>query len=129
MVSIGTTRYGKASFSFHFSVDAYKAIRRYGRKTALGPVQREAVWRVYETYQKRLAAASIHEWADAALLVLEQATHGPLGRLYDDIVADEAQDLKPVDLRVIQLLTVPPGTLMVLGDAAVCRSPVDPTSW
>jgi len=82
------------------SVDAYKAIRRYGRKTALGPVQREAVWRVYEAYQKRLATTNIHEWADAALLVLEQATRGPLGRLYDDIVVDEAQDLKPVDLRV-----------------------------
>lgn len=100
------------------SVDAYKAIRRYGRKTALGPVQREAVWRVYEAYQKRLATTNIHEWADAALLVLEQATRGPLGRLYDDIVVDEAQDLKPVDLRVIQLLMAPQSTLMVLGDAA-----------
>src|SRR6185503_2111868 len=48
------------------SVEAYKAIRRYGRKTALGPLQREAVWKVYVAYQKRMKAARIHEWSDAA---------------------------------------------------------------
>lgn len=100
------------------NVEAYKAIRRYGRKTALGPTQREAVWKVYKAYQRRLTAAGIHEWADAALLVLEQAKSGPLGKVYDDIIVDEAQDLKPVDLRVIQLLVDLQGTLMVLGDAA-----------
>ncbi len=100
------------------SVEAYKAIRRYGRKTALGPAQREAVWKVYEAYQRRMQMAGIHEWSDAALLVLEQAKHGPLGKTYDDIIVDEAQDLKPVELRVIQLLVDPQGTLMVLGDAA-----------
>lgn len=100
------------------SVEAYKAIRRYGRKTALGPLQREAVWKVYVAYQKRMEAARIHEWSDAALLVLEQAKNGPLSKMYDDIIVDEAQDLKPVDLRVIQALAAPQGTLMVLGDAA-----------
>ncbi len=100
------------------SVDAYKAIRRYGRKTALGPAQREVVWKVYEAYQRRMATAGLHEWSDAALLVLGMAQDGPLGKVYDDIIVDEAQDLKPVDLRVIQALVAPGGTLMVLGDAA-----------
>lgn len=100
------------------SVEAYKAIRRYGRKTALGPTQREAVWKVYEAYQRRMQAAGIHEWADAAPLALARARSGPLGKAYDDIIVDEAQDLKPVDLRVIQSLVAPGGTLMVLGDAA-----------
>jgi superfamily I DNA/RNA helicase/mRNA-degrading endonuclease YafQ of YafQ-DinJ toxin-antitoxin module len=100
------------------SVQAYKAIRRYGRKTALGPAQREAVWHVYEDYQQRMQAAGIHEYADAAPLVLAQAKSGQVGRHYDDIIVDEAQDLKPVDLRVLQLLVVPEGTLLVLGDAA-----------
>lgn len=100
------------------SVEAYRAIRRYGRKTALGPAQREAVWKVYQAYQRRMQAAHIHEWADAAPLVLARAKQGPLGKTYDDIIVDEAQDLKPVDLRVIQLLVAPGGTLMVLGDAA-----------
>jgi superfamily I DNA/RNA helicase len=100
------------------SVEAYKAIKRYGRKTALGPVQREAVWRVYEAYQRRMEAAGIHEYADAAPLVLALARKGLLSKRYDDIIVDEAQDLKPVDLRVIQLLVAPGGTLIVLGDAA-----------
>jgi superfamily I DNA/RNA helicase/mRNA-degrading endonuclease YafQ of YafQ-DinJ toxin-antitoxin module len=101
------------------SVEAYKAIRRYGRKTALGPIQREAVWKVYLAYQRRLSKDNIHEWADAALLLLTQARDGSLGRTYDDIIVDEAQDLKPVDLRVLQLLVAREGgTLMVLGDAA-----------
>lgn len=100
------------------SVEAYKAIRRYGRKTALGPVQREAVWKVYEAYQRRMRVTGIHEYADAAPMVLALAKNGPLSKRYDDIIVDEAQDLKPVDLRAIQLLVAPGGTLMVLGDAA-----------
>lgn len=99
------------------SMQAYKAIKRYGRKTALGPVQREAVWRVYTAYQQRMQAADIHEYADAAPMVLALAKRGQVNTRYDDIIVDEAQDLKPVDLRAL-LLLVPGGTLLVLGDAA-----------
>ena len=66
------------------SVEAYKVVKRYGRKTALGPIQREAVWKVYELYRKRMDAANIHEWADAALLTLRMAQAGPLARVFDD---------------------------------------------
>ncbi|HEY3993773.1 MAG TPA: 3'-5' exonuclease [Ktedonobacteraceae bacterium] len=100
------------------SVEAYKAIRRYGRKTALGPAQREAVWHVYQAYQRRMEAAGLHEWSDAALLMLRLLESEKSKKIYDDIIVDEAQDLKPVDLRVIQSLVAPEGTLMVLGDAA-----------
>lgn len=100
------------------SVEAYKAIRRYGRKTALGPVQREAVWKVYEAYQRHMQIAGLHEWEDAALLALRLDKSEKYHCIYDDIIVDEAQDLKPVALRVIQSLVAPEGTLMVLGDAA-----------
>ena len=100
------------------SLEAYKAIKRYGRKTALGPVQREAVWKVYEAYQRRLDAAGLHEWSDAALMVLRLTSAEKSNKFYDDMIIDEAQDLKPVDLRVLQSLVAPDGTLMVLGDAA-----------
>ena len=82
-------------------VQEYKSIERYGRKTALAPGQREAVWRVYEAYQRRLAQAKYHDWSDAALLMLQEQ---PCSKRYDDIIVDEAQDLTPVDLRVIQQL-------------------------
>ena len=100
------------------SVEAYKVVRRYGRKTALGPAQRAAVWKVYEAYQRRLEAAGLHEWSDAALLILRQPQGEKSSKSYDDIIVDEAQDLKPVELRVIHGLVAPRGTLMVLGDAA-----------
>lgn len=100
------------------SVEAYKAVKRYGRKTALGPVQREAVWKVYQAYQRRMDAAGLHEWADAALLTLRLAQAGPLAKSFDDIIIDESQDFKPVELRAIQALAAPQSTIMVLGDAA-----------
>ncbi|HEY1351899.1 MAG TPA: 3'-5' exonuclease [Ktedonobacteraceae bacterium] len=100
------------------SVQAYLAIKRYGRKTALGPGQRTAVWRVYSAYQRRMQAADIHEYADAAPMVLALAKSGQLSTRYDDIIVDEAQDLKPVDLQALQGLVAPDGTLLVLGDAA-----------
>lgn len=101
------------------SVEAYKAVRRYGRKTALGPAQREAVWKVYEVYQRKLQAAGLHEWSDAALLILALPQAERTYPLYDDIIVDEAQDLKPVELRVIHSLVKPgSGTFMALGDAA-----------
>ncbi len=103
-------------------VQEYKSIERYGRKTALAPGQREAVWRVYEAYQRRLAQAKYHDWSDAALLMLQEQ---PCSKRYDDIIVDEAQDLTPVDLRVIQQLIALSGnspfglkSLMILGDAA-----------
>ncbi|MGH2506340.1 MAG: 3'-5' exonuclease [Ktedonobacteraceae bacterium] len=100
------------------SVEAYKAVKRYGRKTALGPVQREAVWKVYHAYQRRMDAAGIHEWADTAVLTLRLAQAGPLAQVFDDIIIDESQDFKPVELRAIQALAAPQSTIMVLGDAA-----------
>ncbi len=100
------------------SVEAYKAVRRYGRKTALGPAQREAVWKVYQAYQRRMDAVGLREWPDAALMILRRAPGEKLHKLYDDIIVDEAQDLKPVDLRVLHSLVAPRGTMMALGDAA-----------
>ncbi|HEX7733703.1 MAG TPA: 3'-5' exonuclease [Ktedonobacteraceae bacterium] len=100
------------------SVEAYKAVRRYGRKTALGPAQREAVWKVYQVYQRKMDEAGLREWSDAALMILQLSPGEISSKLYDDIIIDEAQDLKPVDLRVLHSLVRPGGTLMVLGDAA-----------
>lgn len=100
------------------SVEAYKAVRRYGRKSALGPAQREAVWKVYQTYQSKMDAAGLHAWSDAALMILQLPAEERSIKPYDDIIVDEAQDLKPVELRVIHSLVAPKGTLMVLGDAA-----------
>ncbi len=106
-------------------VNEYKEVERYGRKTALGALQREAVWKVYEEYQRRLAQAKRHDWSDVSLLMLQVLQTKPFDTPYDDIIVDEAQDLTPVDLRVIQQLVIPStnstttaGSIMILADAA-----------
>ncbi|MEO8956199.1 MAG: 3'-5' exonuclease [Ktedonobacteraceae bacterium] len=100
------------------SVEEYKDVERYGRKTALNAKQREAVWRVYEVYQRRLAQIKQHDWSDPALLTLASLQIQPAAHPYDDIIVDEAQDLTPVDLRVIQQLVKADGSMMILADAA-----------
>ena len=100
------------------SVGEYKAVERFGRKTALNGKQREVVWRVYEAYQRRLAVIKQHDWSDPALLALDALQVQPMAHPYDDIVVDEAQDLTPVDLRVIQQLVKLNGSVMILADAA-----------
>ncbi len=107
------------------NVEEYKEVERYGRKTALGASQREVVWRVYEAYQRRLAQARCNDWSDVALLALQMLQKMPFDTPYEDIIVDEAQDLTPVDLRVIQQLVVPstgrvtrPSSIMALADAA-----------
>jgi len=106
-------------------VEEYKEVERYGRKTALGGPQREAVWKVYEAYQRRLAQAKCHDWSDVSLLMLQMLQKMPFDEPYDDVIVDEAQDLTPVDLRVIQQLVVPStnrtivsSSIMILADAA-----------
>ena len=103
----------------------YKDIKRYGRKTALHPIQREAVWKVYEMYQQQLNRAGCNDWADVALRTLNILQDWPFYDFYDDIIVDEAQDLTPVELRVIRLLIAPTArdtsetnSIMILRDAA-----------
>jgi len=103
----------------------YKDVKRYGRKTALHPIQRKAVWKVYEAYQKQLAQARCNDWADVALLALNTLQGWTIYDFYDDIIVDEAQDLTPVELRVIRLLIAPTtrdtsesNSIMILRDAS-----------
>jgi superfamily I DNA/RNA helicase/mRNA-degrading endonuclease YafQ of YafQ-DinJ toxin-antitoxin module len=108
------------------SVEEYKAVERYGRKTALSPKQREAVWMVYEAYRRRLGRAHVHDWSDHALVALDALRTQPVDQPYDDIIVDEAQDLTPVELRVIQQFAASSNSeivgegssVMILADAA-----------
>jgi superfamily I DNA/RNA helicase/mRNA-degrading endonuclease RelE of RelBE toxin-antitoxin system len=102
----------------------YLQVERHGRKSALGPDQRRAVWRVYEAYQRKLAEAGACDWRDPALLAYEELSLRPLAEPYDDVVIDEGQDLTPVQLRIAQRLVRGGGgdpsarSFLLLGDAA-----------
>lgn len=103
----------------------YQTVERHGRKTALGPTQREAVWLVYQAYESRLAKQHAWDWRDPALKAYEELSQRPLAEPYDDVIIDEGQDLTPVQLRIAQRLrsggdSVRAGerSMLLLGDAA-----------
>ena len=89
------------------SVEDYKEVERFGRKTALSAKQRAVVWKVYEAYQRRLNAAGCHDWQDMTLRTIQTLQERAPVTPYDDIIVDEAQDLLPIDLRAIQLFVAP----------------------
>ncbi len=101
----------------------YLAIPRYGRKTALQPGARRAVWAVYEAYQAALKARGQLDWQDLAILAYDALLHQPLAAPYDHVVIDEGQDFTAMQLRVAQRLnkggtTSVPRTLFLVGDVA-----------
>ncbi len=103
------------------SLDDYLTTPRYGRKTALSPLARTAVWQVVEAYNARLRTAGQMDWGDVVMHLYFHLLDNPVD-LVDDIIIDEAQDLTPIDLRTLQRLTRGPGSehksVLVLGDAA-----------
>ncbi|MFD2649260.1 3'-5' exonuclease [Devosia albogilva] len=73
-------------------LEAYTRVPRIGRRTRLGPKQRESTWEVFAFVRERLAARSVVTMADV---------YGRLSRWVEDggqvpfthVVVDEAQDL------------------------------------
>jgi superfamily I DNA/RNA helicase len=97
--------------------EAYLKASRSGRGTPLGPLKRAQVWRAVETFTNELRQAG--EWtflqvcAEAARLLDQQGEVRP----YRHVVIDEAQDLHPVQWRLLRALAAP-GTddLFIAGD-------------
>ncbi|SRR6266487_48975 len=107
------------------SLDEYKRVERYGRKTAFGPTYREVMWQVYEAYRRRFLQSNTIDYLDMASRTLEVLQTHPQHTRYDDAVVDEVQDLTLVDLGIVQQLVerfpYPPasmGSILLLADAA-----------
>lgn len=84
--------------------EAYKSAARVGRGTALGPQSRDFVWTVYEAYEQRLAEIDKWDYLDPAIHGLAALQEDGDFAPYDAVVVDEAQDLRPVELRVVSAL-------------------------
>ena len=82
----------------------YASATRTGRRYPLSFEQRHAVWELYEDYQRRLAAAAIHDADDLILLAHDELRRRPLDRGYSAVVVDEAQDLSAVTVRMLHSL-------------------------
>lgn len=92
--------------------DAYLKVRRTGRGVRLNRIQRAAVWRVVEAYERGVAA----QGATTFDLLSARAAQVTEVR-YDHIVVDEGQDLHAGHWRVLRGLVAPgPNDLFICED-------------
>ncbi|GAB4355065.1 MAG: 3'-5' exonuclease [Gammaproteobacteria bacterium] len=85
------------------SWEAYRDVKRLGRKTRLGEQQRIMLWAFFEEVQKQLAqrglisrAALFHRLTES----IRERTHPP----FDFAIVDEAQDINVAQLRFLAAL-------------------------
>lgn len=99
-------------------LDAYLTVPRAGRGTRLSRRQRAEVWKVLGGYRQRLDARGRLEQADVVRRVRLLLEARADGRPYTGVVADEVQDFRTADLKLLRAL-VPegPNDIMVVGDA------------
>lgn len=110
------------------SLDAYSTVQRMGRKSRLGPNQRERLWPVFQAVRDALAAERYTTWADI-FTGLADALAKRENKPFDHIVIDEAQDLAPAELRFFAALTpIQPDGLFLSGDVGQ-RIFQHPFSW
>ncbi|WP_407111344.1 UvrD-helicase domain-containing protein [Streptomyces sp. DSM 116494] len=97
------------------SADAYASARRRGRGSGLHPSRRPQVWQAIERFIDLLAAGKRCTYLQRAALAADLVT--ATGHLYRHVVVDEAQDLHPVQWRLLRA-AVPdgPDDLFIAGD-------------
>lgn len=110
------------------SFDAYATVQRMGRKSRLGPNQRERLWPVLEAVRKALVAERFTTWAEV-FTSLAEVLAGKAGKPFEHIIIDEAQDLAPAELRFFAALApAGPDALFLSGDMGQ-RIFQHPYSW
>jgi hypothetical protein len=110
------------------TLDAYLNVQRMGRKSRLGPNQRERLWSVFAAVRDALAAERYTTWADVFVGMAEALSRRP-GRPFDHVIIDEAQDLAPAELRFFAALApAKPDGLFLSGDIGQ-RIFQHPYSW
>lgn len=87
------------------SWEAYRDVKRMGRKTRLSEPQRAALWAIFAAVRVALDAAGTITraglFARLAHIIGERA-HPP----FDHVVVDEAQDISPIQLRFLAAIGV-----------------------
>lgn len=110
------------------SLDAYATVQRMGRKSRLGPNQRERLWPVFDAVRSALVAERYTTWAQV-FTGLAEALAGQSRKPFDHIILDEAQDLAPAELRFfVALAPAASDALFLAGDMGQ-RIFQQPYSW
>jgi hypothetical protein len=88
------------------SLDDYVTVQRMGRKSRLGPKQRERLWPVFAAVREALRSERYTTWA-AVFALLAERFSGKSTKPFDHVVIDEAQDLGPSELRFFAAIAPP----------------------
>ena len=110
------------------SWEAYRDIKRLGRKTRLQETQRAALWTILDAVRVRLRKEGFITWAEMFTRLAAQVgnrKHPP----FDFVVVDEAQDVSVAQLRFLAALGGErPNSLFFAGDLGQ-RIFQQPFSW
>ncbi|MGW1194283.1 UvrD-helicase domain-containing protein [Streptomyces sp. NPDC002536] len=82
----------------------YATLRRIRRRTNLRRTHREAVWELYEEYERIRTERGVHDFNDILSLALAEARRHPGSPPYAAVIADEVQDLTLVGVRLLHAL-------------------------
>lgn len=108
--------------------DAYATVQRMGRKSRLGPNQRERLWPIFDAVRLALASERYTTWAQVFTELAEALANQPR-KPFDHIIIDEAQDLAPAELRFFAAFApAAPDALFLAGDMGQ-RIFQHPYSW
>lgn len=110
------------------SLDAYATVQRMGRKSRLGPNQRERLWPVFASVRASLAAERYTTWAEV-FTGLARALAARASKPFDHIMLDEAQDLAPAELRFFAALAPASADAIFLSGDVGQRIFQHPFSW
>lgn len=110
------------------SWEAYRDIKRLGRKTRLSEAQRNTLWTLFAVVRKQLEADG-YTTRSGMFTALAERLNGLKQRPFDFIVVDEAQDLGVAQLRFLAALCeAGPNSLFFAGDLGQ-RIFQQPFSW
>ncbi len=99
------------------TLEEYRTVSRYGRRTPLQPAHREAVWLLYEEYELLLRRRDVHDFNDVLLMALDELRERPATPSYAAVIVDEVQDLTLTGVRLLHALAGDgPNGLLLIGD-------------
>jgi superfamily I DNA/RNA helicase/Txe/YoeB family toxin of Txe-Axe toxin-antitoxin module len=99
------------------SLEEYLTLERSGRGTALGARERQAVYEIYQGYQRSLEAQGCCDFDDFILLALREIEQSGFDSPYRSAIVDELQDLTEATLRLIRrIVPAGPDDLFLVGD-------------
>lgn len=96
---------------------AYRLAERRGRRLPLRAQDREAVWAMYEEYERLRRAEGVSDFNDVLAMALAEVDARPLDPAYAGVIVDEVQDLTLTGIRLLHSVAGDgPNGLLLIGD-------------